>query len=469
MPTTVEVHQEIASPDSPPKEYPTLGKALAYGFFQFPVGLLIPPLTLMLPSFYAETMGVPLALVGTISAATRLLHIATDPLVGALSDRTNSRYGRRLPWIGAGSLVAMAGLTLAFLPVVHTASATYLALCLVLIYTATSLIQIPYYAWGAELPASAYGRARMLGWREVLGLSGMMLSSVAPLIASALGFSANGRQAMGFLAIALLVAIPLAFVLLCFAGRESAPTAADRSGNSPLKVLLDFWIAIRTNMPYRRMLIAIQLINIGLTAGQSVSYFFLSHILQLGKMFGPLLLIGGICAIASSPLWLWIGRRFEFHKIVAWGCIAATLVHVVGFTLIPPGAAGVLLGVGIVEAVVMAGTIILAPTIQAFAIEYGTLTNGVDRAGTYVSLNQLAGQVANALPFLLIFPLLAFCGFEPSAKHIGPEGLAALRWIGIFAGAPFQIAGALLLLRFPITKAGAAEISAALEKRRAAA
>ncbi|HEY0302298.1 MAG TPA: MFS transporter, partial [Rhizomicrobium sp.] len=237
------------------KEIPALGKALSYGFYQFPLGLLIPPLTLMLPGFYAETMGVPLALVGTISAATRLLHVVTDPLVGALSDRTRSRFGRRLPWIGAGSLVAMLGVALAFMPLVHSASAGYLALCLLLIYTSTSLIQIPYYAWGAELPATAHGRARMLGWREVAGLSGMMLSSVAPLIASLFGFSANGRQAMGVLAAALLLVIPFAFAILCTVGREAPPTAGDQAGRSVGKVLLEFWTAISTNLPYRRMLI----------------------------------------------------------------------------------------------------------------------------------------------------------------------------------------------------------------------
>ncbi|HEV2650711.1 MAG TPA: MFS transporter [Rhizomicrobium sp.] len=461
---------ETVTPETlsnPADEQPSIPRALAYGVFQFPVGLLIPPLTLMLPGFYAETMGVPLAIVGTISAATRLLHIITDPLVGALSDRTRTRFGRRLPWIGTGALIAMIGVALAFMPVVQHASPYYLAGVLLLIYTATSFIQIPYYAWGAELPATAYGRARMLGWREVAGLSGLMLSSVAPLLASAFGFSANGRQAMAILACALLVALPLGFVILTRAGHERAPTDQDAARPAILPVLREFWTAIRTNMPYRRMLIGAQLVNIGLTAGQAVSYFFLSRILHLDKMFGPLLLIGGICAVLSAPLWLAIGRRVEFHKAVGWGCIIATLIHVVGFMVLPPGKPVLLLAIGIAEAVVMAGVIILAPTLQAFAIQYGTLKSGVDRAGTYVSLNQLAGQVANAVPFLLVFPLLAFAGFEPSHTQTSASGLFALRMLGIFAGAPFQIAGALVLLSFPITKADAARTSAELDRQNA--
>jgi Na+/melibiose symporter-like transporter len=450
-------------------EVPRVGRALAYGFFQFPLGLLIPPLTLMLPGFYAETMGVPLAAVGMVGAAMRLLHIITDPLVGALSDRTTSRFGRRLPWIAVGGVIAMAGVYLAFMPVVPRASVYYLALALLLIYTATSFIQIPYYAWGAELPATAYGRARMLGWREVAGLSGMMLSSVAPLIASALGFSANGHQAMTVLAVGLLVIIPVGFLILMRAGHEDASTRRDASGLSPWPMLKAFWIAISTNRPYRRMLVGVQMINIGLTAGQSVSYFFLSRILHLNKMFGPMLLIGGLCGVLSAPLWLAIGRRAEFHRLVGWGCILATAIHVVGFLFMPPGAPWILLSVAILEAMVMAGVIILAPTLQAFAIEYGTLQSGVDRAGTYVSLNQLAGQVANAIPFLVIFPLLAWAGFNPALTHTSAQGLGALRLIGIFGGAPFQIAGSLVLLTFPISKTDAATISAALAQQRGSA
>ncbi|MGH8591604.1 MAG: MFS transporter, partial [Gammaproteobacteria bacterium] len=61
------------------------------------------PLALFVPSFYADELGLPLAIVGYAIAASRVLDILLDPLIGALSDHTRTRFGRRKPWIAAGT------------------------------------------------------------------------------------------------------------------------------------------------------------------------------------------------------------------------------------------------------------------------------------------------------------------------------------------------------------------------------
>lgn len=443
----------------PSDEQPSLPAAAAYGLFQFPLGLMIPPLTLMLPGFFSETMGVKLAAVGAIAGTVRLMHLVTDPLTGALSDRTGGRFGRRRPWILAGVCLALIGVFLLFAPPVAKATPAYLAAGLMLVYLSTSLIQIPYVAWGAEYPATPFGRARMLGLREVAGLTGMLLSGMAPLVAAALHRPANGRAAMGGLALALMVLLPAAAVLLL---RSPEPHAAPRPREPlrPAATLRAFWSAFSANPAYRVQLAGAQTVNIGIAVGQSVSYFFLSRILMLPQMFGVLLLFGGLCAVLSAPFWVWLSRRVELRLLVGGAVIAAAFVHMIGFSLLRPGQPLPLLLVEIVQAVLIAPAVILSPNLQARAVEQGALDSGVDRAGVYVSMDQLFGQVANAAPFILLFPLLAAAGFEPSAKAIGAEGLHALRLAGIFAAAPFQILGGLIITRFPIDRARAAENAA---------
>ena len=73
-------------------------------------------LTAFLPSFYAQRFGLGLGLIGTIFMVSRIWNIMTDPVIGMLSDRTNSRIGRRKPWIAGGGLIfVIAGFEL-FLP-----------------------------------------------------------------------------------------------------------------------------------------------------------------------------------------------------------------------------------------------------------------------------------------------------------------------------------------------------------------
>jgi MFS family permease len=56
-------------------------------------------MALLVPSFYADELGMPLAGVGAAIAASRLLDVVTDPLIGSLSDRLPTRWGRRKPWM----------------------------------------------------------------------------------------------------------------------------------------------------------------------------------------------------------------------------------------------------------------------------------------------------------------------------------------------------------------------------------
>lgn len=450
-------------------ESPSVPAALAYGLFQFPVGLMVPPLTLMLPGFFAETMGVPLAMVGAVAGAARLIHIASDPLTGALSDHTRTRFGRRRPWILGGVILALISIWLLFAPPVRTATAAYLAGGLALFYLSTSFIQIPYYAWGAEYPATPYGRARMLGIREVAGLAGLLLSGASPLLAAAAGYPSNGRVAMAGLAAALAVVIPASAALLLLSAPEPPINAEETRRPSVIETLRDFWAAFAGNRAYRTCIIGFQTINIGIGLGQSISYFYLSRILQMPQMFGVLLLAGGLCAVVSAPFWIWLSRRIELKKIIGWAIVGSALVHTFGFLLLlKAGHVGPLLGVEIAQAVLLAPAIILAPTLQALAIEQGTLDSGVDRAGTYVSLSQLISQIANAAPFIILFPLLAMAGFEPASPATSHAGLSALKMAGIFAAAPFQILGALVVLTFPIDRRQAAA-NAELMLTRAAA
>jgi Na+/melibiose symporter-like transporter len=346
--------------------------------------------------------------------------------------------------------MALVSVWLLFAPPVAKATPAYLAGALGLLYLATSFIQIPYYAWGAEYPATPFGRARMLGLREVAGLTGLLLAGVAPLVAAAAGYPANGRAAMAGLAVGLGVVIPLTAALLLFGAPEPPIQAGETRRPSPSQALRDFWDAAARNPAYRVCLLGFQTVNIGVGVGQSISYFYLSRILHLPQLFGALLLIGGLCAVVSAPAWIWLSRRFELKWIIGLAIVGSALTHTLGFLLLSPGRPGPLIAVETLQAVLLAPAVILAPTLQALAIEQGTLDSGVDRAGTYVSLSQLVSQVANAFPFVALFPLLALAGFEPSTPGDTAAGLSALRLAGVFAAAPFQILGALIVLTFPI-------------------
>ena len=80
----------------------------------------------------------------------RIFDLSNDPLMGWISDRTHTRWGRRRPWIVAATPVLMLSIYQLFLPP-EGAGTLHLAICMTMLSIGTTMMMIPYYAWAAEL------------------------------------------------------------------------------------------------------------------------------------------------------------------------------------------------------------------------------------------------------------------------------------------------------------------------------
>jgi Na+/melibiose symporter-like transporter len=419
------------------------------------MGLMIPPLSLVLPAFYAQTMGVSLAAVGAIVGILRIYDLIFNPILGVMSDRTLTRIGRRRPWILAGAPLLALGLWLVFAPPVAHADATYLAIALLLYYTGSSLVMIPYYALGAETPATAFGRARMLGMREAAGMFALSFSGLIPLIALSLGFGAASRQTMLLFFGALAVLTPIALAaLLVFVPDKPIRTAAPEASKARFDLIAifgDFWEALVRNRPFGQLALAYAIVNFAIFTDQSVTLFYLGKVLRVEKVFGLALLAQGLCTVLAAPVWVTLARRIELHKLIGASILISALFRVTAYNLLPPGQPMAFLTIQAVGAVLFSGTLILASAIMATAIDYGVLKTGKERAGTYISANSIISQLAGALPFALVLPLLQWSGFSASGVST-PQGLQALHFVYVYAPLPFQLIGAWLIWRFPISR-----------------
>ena len=139
--------------------------ALFYGLPNITTALALTPLVTFIPAYYAGDFGMPLALVGTILFAARLMDIITEPLTGFLSDNTRSRFGRRKVWIGIGVPVLMLGIWMVFAPPVAVTPA-YAIFWIAVTFTAFNIVDNPYRAWGAELSRTYAGRIRIAGFHS---------------------------------------------------------------------------------------------------------------------------------------------------------------------------------------------------------------------------------------------------------------------------------------------------------------
>lgn len=166
----------------------------AFGFVSVPLATGGLPLVLYLTPYYAATSGMSLALIGLILTLTRTADVVVDPLIGALSDRTPVRYGRRGLWIALG-LPVMAAATVAVFDPFLPPTPTYLFWSVAALYLGWTLIGIPLSAWVAELSSDYHERSRLTGARTWGGIIGALIAVLLPLILSTLASAGVARAA----------------------------------------------------------------------------------------------------------------------------------------------------------------------------------------------------------------------------------------------------------------------------------
>lgn len=134
-------------------------RLIAFASLGIPLAAVFLPLGVYLPPFYAQTMGLGLGTVGLVFMLSRLWNALCDPLIGVLSDHTRTRFGRRKPWIVAGSVLFLAAVAAVYWPPQHL-TALHLGVALFALYLGWTMIGTPLAAWGSELSSGYHERSR---------------------------------------------------------------------------------------------------------------------------------------------------------------------------------------------------------------------------------------------------------------------------------------------------------------------
>lgn len=433
----------------------TRGTLLAYGGMSMPLWIAIIPILTYLPAFYAQELQLSVGLVGAVFLAARLWDGCADLLVGWLSDRSMSRFGRRKPWvIVAAPCLVVASWFLCNPPL--GAGLAYLAIWAALFYTAWTAIYIPYLSWGAELATEYAERSRVTSFREAFTMLGNLFFAAAPLLL--LAPNAPLREVLFLIAIAVAITVPLASVPLALAVPDPAPTR--RIAASLVKGLG----RLTKDRTLLRFTLATLLIYTAEGVINSVVVFAFDVGLQMpGKVFWVIFIIY-VAALAALPAALRLNQRLEKHWLLA----LALAIKGFGFAAhiwVPMGTFPVVIPLWIVIGVAHIFTLVLPTSILADIIDHGELSEGERRSGAYVAIFNLALKVGLALGVGLSFGLLALLRYEPGAAVHSAADALHVRLVA-FALPGLLIAGAIaLLVKHPITKAVQQQLRATIETR----
>ena len=388
-------------------------RLLAYGQMGAPLAALSLPLYVYLPAFYAKTLGLGLASVGGALLVARIWDLLTDPLVGVFSDRIGWRRNRRKKWIAAGSPILLAGLLFLFLPV-DGAGILYLLLASFVFYLGTTMVMLPYLAWGAELASGYHERSRITGIREGFVVIGTLFAAAVPAL-----FVDDMRTAMLVLGVGITVLlVPSVLVLIGATPDRDIARMPKWDWREAARIIYH-------NRAFRRLLSA-YLLN-GLANGLPATLFilFVGHRIGVPDATGQLLMLYFVCGIAGIPVWLALSRIINKHR--AWSF--AMILACASFLVVPflgPGDSVIFAMICAISGICLGADLALPPSMQADIVAKDTTDTGAERAGLYFGLWNLATKLALALAVGIAFPLLEWSGFKVGAAKQPDFGLDML-------------------------------------------
>jgi Na+/melibiose symporter-like transporter len=432
------------------------GTLAAYALPALPLAILTLPLYVLVPSFYARELMLPIAAVGQALLLVRIVDALSDPLVGVFADRFRPAFGRRRLWFALASVPTAIAAFLVFTPP-QGAGLFYLTLWGMVLSVAWTAALVPYTAWGAELSRDYAGRARVAGWRETFALAGTLLALFAQVLVPLAGYP--GERAVLFaLGLFVLLALPLATALCVARVPEPVDLSKTRLG------LREGLTHMRANAPFLRLLGAFLLNGFANGFPATLFIFYVSEKLGAAAMAGPLLVLYFVCGVAGVPLWLWLARRIGKHRAWCWAMLGACLFFAPAPFLTESGVAIfalVCIGTGFA----LGADLMLPPAIQADVIDVDTAASGEQRSGLYFSAWGLATKLALALAVGVAFPLLGYAGFDPGAGLRSEGGLAMLGFL--YAGLPIvlKLASIALMWNFPLDEAAQAKLRLRIEER----
>lgn len=463
--------------DDEPLRAPSRRATLAYAAPAFALALLGVPVFVHLPRFYAESLAVPLAPLGLAILLTRALDAALDPLIGAWSDRTRSRWGRRRPFIALAAVPLGASVVALFTPPVSGPTAVWwFAGTMAVAFTAWTAVQVPHAALGPELARGYHARTRLFAVRDGLWMAGTLVAAAAPAMTRALLAGGSGAPteqavfaALGLAYAALLVVLPwwCAAAVVESAGPppatagEPAPMAGTATGvASRGRPPASIW----ANRPYRILLSAYGVAALGGALPGTLLFFYVEHVLGAPAWGDALLGAYFLAGFAGLPVWTRLAGRFGKRPTF----LIATALALAVFALALPlrrGDVGAFMVVTILTGTAFGATLTLPASMLADTIDYDELRSGRRREGLFVGVWGITTKLSAALGAGLALPALGWAGYTPGAA---PPETAVLALRLLYCAVPSACYAAALTIawRYPIDEAAHRAIGIACRARR---
>ncbi len=407
-----------------------------------------------------------------------------DPLVGALSDRVRTRWGRRRPFFLIFALpFALGFLFLWWAPPWQSQVALMLTVMFayMLADTLQTLVVVPFLSLTPELTPDYDERTSLTSYRMLFNLLASLLTAAgAPAILDAMvGGGATPQQ--GYLTVAALFGglAMLPFLLMfVFLRERPAQVAADAANEDLRGVFRTLW----RNVPFRyattlNMLTWVSLDLVALMIPYFLTYWIAGgNLLAKADLFGMKLGLQTaalgllfIVAILFLPFWAWLAGKLGKQRAFIIGAAFWAAVQI-AIVLLQPGQTAAVLALAAIAGIGVSMAQVLPEAIFPDVVDWDELLTRRRHEGTYYGAKNFVRKLTGALAIFIALQALGWFGYQapPDAAlqfSQSPSALAAIRVLTGPIGSLLLVAALVVARFYPLTRARHARIRGLLARR----
>jgi GPH family glycoside/pentoside/hexuronide:cation symporter len=436
----------------------------AYGSGDLSFSLITTIVGAFFAIFLTDVVGVPASVAALAIFVGGTWDYINDPIVGYISDRTRSRWGRRRPFLLFGAIPLMLAFTLMWWkpPFAEPiALGIYFSLVFIVYEMVATFAYMPYLALTPELTSDYDERTSLMSTRAFFSILGSLIAFTVPLMIVG-GFHPEnaGRVLLMGAVFGIFCILPLWLVF--FGTRER-----EEFMHQPPKGIRESILAVRNNPPFVFSLVIYLFTWVMVAIIQLIMLYYIKHVIRQEPQSDLIMATIFVVAMIALPMWEWISRRWNKRWAYIAGMAFLAVVLLTLATLSSSSSLTLILAICVLAGIGISAAHVIPWSMLPDAIEYGELHTGERHEGMFYSLITLAQKIAVSIALPLALLVLDRFGYIPNSA-VQPE--SAVNGIRLIAGPiPAVMIGLGILFAFlyPLGRENYTEITCALEARRA--
>lgn len=434
---------------------------IGYGIGDFGFNLYWANISAFLLIFYTDVMGLAAAAVGTMILVTKLVDAATDPLMGAIADRTRTRFGRFRPYLVWGALpLAVTGVLTWTVPDLGEGGKLLWAYAtFTLMMLAYTVLSTPYSALSGVITADSQQRTTLISFRFIAAFAGTTLVNWFTL--DLVEWLGRGNEPLGWqLTLGLygvIAMVTFAIVFLTTRERIAPPPQQQTPVKQDIQDLLQ-------NRPWMVLfaLALIIMVTIVMRGGSVV--YYLKYYVGRPELTGLFLGTYSLALAAGAALTPLMTRYMDKRRLMMW-LMAGVGVLSCAMFFVPKDAIAVMFAMNLLIGLMLGPKSPLAFSMYADCADYTEWKTGRRATAMTFSAATFSQKLGGALASAVIAWVLAGMGYVANEAQSDASQLGIVLLLTVIPGVVALLA-AWTMRFYPLDEATLSKVQVELQARR---